>query len=53
MSELTISVFGVAPDKAILDSYREAGIDRAILPLPPADKDKVFSILDRYQELLT
>jgi len=53
MSELTISVFGVAPDKAILDSYRDAGIDRAILPLPPADKDKVFSILDRYQELLT
>lgn len=53
MSELTISVFGVAPDKAMLEIYREAGIDRAILPLPPADKDKVFSILDRYQELLT
>ncbi len=52
MSELTISVFGVTPDKAVLDEFREAGIDRAILPLPPADKNKVFSILDRYQELL-
>ncbi|MBO6658437.1 MAG: LLM class F420-dependent oxidoreductase [Pseudomonadales bacterium] len=52
MAELSISVFGVAPEKAVLDDFREAGIDRAILPLPPADKDKVFSILDRYQELL-
>ncbi len=52
MSELTISVFGVAPDKAVLQSYREAGIDRAILPIPPADRDKVFSILDRYNDLL-
>lgn len=52
MSELSVSVFGAAPDQAVLDSFREAGVDRAILPLPPANKDKVFTILDRYDPLL-
>jgi probable F420-dependent oxidoreductase len=52
MSSLTINIFGAAPDKSILDNYREAGIHRSILPLPSADRDKVLSILDRYAGLL-
>jgi probable F420-dependent oxidoreductase len=51
-STLTVNIFGAAPDAAVLDSYREAGIHRAILPLPPAGTDKVLSVLDKYEPLL-
>ena len=52
MATLSVSVFGAPADQAILDSYRTAGIDRAILPLPSANRDKVLSILDSYTDLL-
>ena len=52
MSTLSVSVFGAPADQAILDSYRTAGIDRAILPLPSVNRDKVLSILDSYTDLL-
>lgn len=52
MSTLSVSVFGAPANQAILDSYCTAGIDRAILPLPSANRDKVLSILDSYTDLL-
>jgi probable F420-dependent oxidoreductase len=52
MDTLTINVFGARPDADTLSSYRDAGITRAILPLPPADRDTVWRTLDRYQPLL-
>ncbi len=52
MKELSISVFGARADEATLADYRAAGIDRAILPLPPAEGEKVRSVLDRYSSLL-
>lgn len=52
MATLSVSVFGAPADQAILDSYRTAGIDRAILPLPSVNRDKVLSILDSYTDLL-
>jgi probable F420-dependent oxidoreductase len=51
-SSLTVSIFGAAPDTETLSGYRDAGIDRSILPLPSADRDKVLGILDDYQPLL-
>ncbi len=52
MSTLTVSVFGAPDDAAVLESYREAGITRAILRLPPAGRDKVLPLLDQYAALL-
>ena len=52
MSTLSISVSGAPADAEILDRYREAGIDRAILILPSADADAVLPVLDRYAQLL-
>jgi probable F420-dependent oxidoreductase len=52
MRTLTVSVFGARPDAQTLRRYREAGVTRAILPLPPADRDAVWRLLDRYQPLL-
>lgn len=51
-AELTITVFGAPPRPAVLEAYREAGIDRALLALPSADADVVRSRLDEYAALL-
>lgn len=53
MATLSVNVFGAAPDKAVLEDFSAAGIHRSILPLPSADRDKVLSILDGYQNLLS
>jgi probable F420-dependent oxidoreductase len=52
MKTISISVFGAPADPAVLDKYREAGITRAILTLPPATGDVVLPILDKYVPLL-
>ncbi len=52
MATISVSVFGAPADAAVLDSYREAGIDRAVLGLPPTKADTVLPILDSYEKLL-
>lgn len=49
---LTISVFGAPGKPEPLADYREAGIHRAILMVPPADRDEVLPRLDEYAKLL-
>ncbi len=52
MSTLSVSIFGARADKATLDGYQGAGVDRAILALPPASRDKVLTLVDSYTDLL-
>jgi probable F420-dependent oxidoreductase len=52
MATLSISIFGAKADKATLDDYQAAGINRSILALPPASRDKVLTIVDSYTDLL-
>ncbi len=52
MDTLTVSVFGAPPDADTLARYRDAGISRAILPLPSTGRDEIWALLDRYQPLL-
>ncbi len=52
METLSVSVFGAPPNAETLQAYRDAGITRAILPLPAAGRDDVWPLLDRYQPLL-
>ena len=52
MATLSISVSGAPPDAEVLDRYREAGIDRAILILPSANADAVLPVLDGHARLL-
>ncbi|MCZ6890054.1 MAG: LLM class F420-dependent oxidoreductase [Gammaproteobacteria bacterium] len=52
MNTLSISVFGAPPDPAALDGYRQAGVTRAVLGLPPASADTVLPRLDEYAKLL-
>ena len=52
MATLTINVFGAPSDAAVLDLYREAGIDRAILSVPSAGADAVLPLLDSHAKHL-
>ncbi len=47
-----VSVFGARPDPGILGHYAELGVDRTILFLPPASRDKVLPVLDKLSGLL-
>ena len=50
---LTVTVFGAAPDRAVLESYAEAGVDRVLYELPDAGEDEVLRILDGLATLRT
>jgi len=45
-----VTVYGAAPDAAQLGALRDAGVDRAVLFLPPADGDTVRKVLDGYAD---
>jgi len=49
---ISISVFWAPADRAKIDEYEEMGIERAILALPPAPRDKVLPILDSHAKLI-
>lgn len=51
MSTLSVTVFGAKPDREVLDSYREAGIDRVLFTLPSEGGDKLLPMLDKLAEL--
>ena len=48
---ITVSLFGVSGDEGRLAGLRDAGVHRAIFGLPPAPRDTVLPLLDRYAEL--
>jgi probable F420-dependent oxidoreductase len=50
-ASLSVSVFGARPEETVLRRYAQAGVLRAILPLPSAGRDTVLPLLDRYAEL--
>lgn len=45
-TSLEVSVFAVAPKEKVVARYREAGVDRVVIGLPPAGRDTVLAILD-------
>jgi len=49
--ELEISIFAAPPKADQLAPYRAAGAARAVLALPPAPRDEVLPLLDRYAKL--
>jgi len=49
---ISTSVFGAAGDPAVLDQWAAAGVNRAILRLPPEGRDKVLPLLDQWTKLL-
>jgi probable F420-dependent oxidoreductase len=45
---VSTTLFGATPERAYLDKCRAAGIDRALLALPPEGRDTVLPVIDKY-----
>ena len=52
MKTISVSVFGAAPDEAVLDTYRKAGITRALFRLPSESRETILPQLDRLAKLI-
>jgi probable F420-dependent oxidoreductase len=50
-ASISLSLFWAVPEAAELDRYRRLGAERAILQVPPAGRDEVLPLLDRYAAL--
>jgi probable F420-dependent oxidoreductase len=46
-----VSIYAAPPDAGKLAALRDAGIARAVFMLPPAPRDEVVKLLDRYAEV--
>jgi probable F420-dependent oxidoreductase len=45
---ISISIFGANPDKATLEQLEGLGVERAIFFVPPAERDVVMPLVDKY-----
>lgn len=52
VATLSISAFGAAAEEAVLEQYRAAGIDRALLMVPDLSRDEILTLVDRYARLV-
>jgi probable F420-dependent oxidoreductase len=48
---LTVTVFGAVPDRAVLEEYSAAGVDRVLYSVPDAGEDEVLRTLDELAAL--
>jgi probable F420-dependent oxidoreductase len=51
-ASISISVFGAQPDRGRIEHYGELGAERVVLWVPPAGRDQVLPILDKYVDLI-
>ena len=49
---ISVSIYGARPEREVIDKLEEAGVDRVVFGLPPAERDEVLPVLDRYAELI-
>lgn len=51
-ASISVTIFGAPAKPERIEEYRSAGVDRVVFPLPPADRDAVLPMLDKYAELM-
>jgi probable F420-dependent oxidoreductase len=51
-SSISITIFAANADRKALDGLERAGVERAIFYVPPAGRDKVLPVLDRYVQMM-
>ena len=52
MKTISSSVFAAPPDEAKLDAFRQAGITRALLLLPPEGREVVLPLIDQWSKFI-
>ena len=49
---LPVTVYGVKPEPAVLESLERLGVERAVFTLPSEGRDEVLKLVDRYATLI-
>jgi probable F420-dependent oxidoreductase len=49
---ISVTIFGATPDKAALDELEAAGVERAVFMLPPANRDVVMPLIEKYAQFI-
>jgi probable F420-dependent oxidoreductase len=49
---IEVTIFAAKPERAALERLETVGVKRAVLFLPPADRETVLPLLDQYSSLL-
>jgi probable F420-dependent oxidoreductase len=49
---VAVTIFGAPADEQAVEQYRQAGVERITFGLPPAGRDKVLPLLDRYADFV-
>lgn len=49
---ISVTIFGAPANPQRIEEYRSAGVERVVFGLPPAERDVVLPIADRYAELM-
>jgi probable F420-dependent oxidoreductase len=49
---IAVTVFGPKPDEAVLGGYEKAGVERVLLMLPSAGRERVLPLLDNHAKLV-
>jgi probable F420-dependent oxidoreductase len=49
---ISVTIFGTSADPAAIAQYREAGVERVTFGLPPAGREKVLPIMDKYADFV-
>ncbi|HKA16886.1 MAG TPA: LLM class F420-dependent oxidoreductase [Blastocatellia bacterium] len=49
---ISVTIFGANPEAKTLDAFEAAGVERAIFMLPPAGRETVLPLLDKYSAFL-
>ena len=50
-SSLSVTVYSAPPEESVLRGYEKAGVERAVISLPSAGREKVLPLLDQYAKL--
>jgi len=49
---ISITIFAAKPEPGAIEELQSAGVERAVFMLPPADRDTVLPLLDKYGKLM-
>ncbi len=49
---VAVTIFGAPADEQAVQQYRQAGVERITFGLPPAGRDKVLPLMDRYADFV-
>ena len=51
-ASISVTIFGARPDGDMVTRMEQAGVDRVVFGLPPANRDTVVPLMDEYAKLM-